>query len=97
MPQALRLVLRWWLILLGGELAQSRKWRDEAAGPVAHLFCDAASRPPMAAAVLFVDNKCYWTCMPPAARHSCTSQRQFVRDAHTRVRQDLEGVPAQGR
>ena len=76
-PQALRLVLRWWLIVLGGELAQSRKWCDEAAGPVAHLFCDAASRPPMAAAVLFVDNKCYWTCMPPAARCGCSGQRRF--------------------
>ena len=69
MPQELRLALRWWLIALGDELAQSRDWRSDATGSVVHLFCDAAGRPPMVAAVLFIDGECYWTSMPPAARN----------------------------
>ena len=67
---------------MGDELAQSRDWRSDATGSVVHLFCDAAGRPPMVAAVLFIDGECYWTSMPPAARNggACPSQSPALRD-----------------
>ena len=52
LTQELVLALRWWLQVLELELCETREWIRSITKPC-HLFCDARSTPPRAAAVLF--------------------------------------------
>jgi hypothetical protein len=65
----LRTALRWWRMVLQGEIAEKRSWRRHDEQP-AHLYVDARSTPARCAAVLFMDGRVLYTDGKPSDRHA---------------------------
>ena len=56
----LKRALEWWKRVLSAGLAETRDW-VESEGTPAQLFCDASGHPAHLGAVLFIDNRCWWS------------------------------------
>ena len=56
----LKRALEWWRRVLTSGLSELREWSAPVGAPI-QLFCDASGRPPHMGAVVFVDNRCWWT------------------------------------
>ena len=62
---ALRTALRWWLNTLENDIIEEHRWAAPKTPP-AYLFVDARGVPPRCAAILFIDNECFFTDAQPA-------------------------------
>ncbi|CAK0791693.1 unnamed protein product, partial [Prorocentrum cordatum] len=62
----LELALHWWAQVLELRLREVASWK-QGDMPAAHMFCDARSTPPRAAAVIFIDGKILFTEYAPDA------------------------------
>ena len=62
--QHLRLCLEWWLEVMNLDLGQCCEFGEDTRD-VVELFCDARGHPARLAAVIYVDNECFYTDWAP--------------------------------